>query len=92
MLTKYDIQYMPQKAIKGSVLSDYLAQQPMEGYQPIKLDFPDADIMFMRDCNIPGPEEGPKPGAQWTLVFNDAFNAKGHGTWAIIISPTGFHL
>ena len=44
ILTEYDIQYTSQKAIKGSVLSDYLAQQPIEDYQPMKFEFPDEDI------------------------------------------------
>ena len=46
MLTEYDIQYTSQKAIKGSVLSDYLAEQPIDDYQPMRFDFPDEDIMF----------------------------------------------
>lgn len=61
MLTEYDVQYVTQKSIKGSVLFDYLAHQPVDGYQSIKFDFPDEDIMFIRDCNIPGPDEGSKP-------------------------------
>lgn len=32
LLIEYDIQYVTKKAIKGSVLSDYLAHQPVEGY------------------------------------------------------------
>lgn len=92
LLTEYDIQYLTQKAIKGTVLFDYLAHQPMEGYQPIKFDIPDEDIMFIRDCNIPVPNEGPEPGARWTLVFDGASNAKGHGIGAFITYPSGFHI
>lgn len=61
LLTEYDIQYVTQKSIKGSILSDYLAHQPVEGYQPVKFDFPKEDIMFIKDCNIPGLDEGPEP-------------------------------
>ncbi|XP_050916555.1 uncharacterized protein LOC127131683 [Lathyrus oleraceus] len=96
LLTEYDIQYMTQKAIKGSVLSDYLAHLPVEGYQPLRFDFLDEDIMFIRDftmsCSEISPEEGPKPGSQWTLVFDGASNARGHGIGVVITSPTGFHL
>ena len=35
LLTEYDIRYVIKKAIKGSVLADYLARQPMKDYQPI---------------------------------------------------------
>ncbi|XP_050919817.1 uncharacterized protein LOC127137393 [Lathyrus oleraceus] len=87
-LTQYDIQHVTQKAIKGSVLSDYLAHQPMEDYQPMKFDFPYEDILFIRECNIPGPE----PGSRWTLALDGASNARGHGVGAIITSPTRFHL
>ncbi|XP_050889612.1 uncharacterized protein LOC127094890 [Lathyrus oleraceus] len=96
LLTEHDIQYVTQKAIKGSVSSDYLAYLPFEGYQPLRFDFPDEDIMFIRDFNIPGfeagPEEGPEPGSRWTLMFDDASNARGHGIGVAITSPTGFHL
>lgn len=57
-LTEYDIQHITQKAIKGNVFSDYLAHQPVEDYQSIKFDFPDEGILFIRECNIPGPEPG----------------------------------
>lgn len=91
-LTEYDIQHVTQKAIKGSVLSDYLAHQPLEDYQPMRFEFPNEDIMLIRDCNIPRPEEEPKPGSQWTLVFDGASNAHGNGIRAFITSPIGFHL
>lgn len=91
-LTKYDIQHVTQKSIKGSVFSDYLAQQPLEDYQPIRFEFLDEDIMLIRDCNIPGPKEGPKLGSCWTLVFDGASNAHGNGIGATITYPNNFHL
>ncbi|XP_050896336.1 uncharacterized protein LOC127103090 [Lathyrus oleraceus] len=96
LLTEYDIQYVTQKEIKGSIMSNYLAHLLVEGYQPLRFDFPDEDIMFIRDFTIPGheinPKEVPEPGSRWTLMFDGAFNARGHGIGAIITSPTGFHL
>ena len=89
LLSEYDIQYVTQKAIKGSVLSEYLAQQPIEDYQPIKFDFPDEDVMTIKE--MPGPDEGPEPGSRWKLVFDGASNALGHGVGAIITSPNGGH-
>ena len=44
ILTEYNIQYTSQKAIEGSVLSEYIAPQPIEDYQPRKFEFPDEDI------------------------------------------------
>ncbi|XP_050877158.1 uncharacterized protein LOC127080910 [Lathyrus oleraceus] len=96
LLTEYDIEYVTQKAIKGSILSDYLAHLLVEGYQPLRFDFPDEDIMFIRDFTMPGfevsPEEGPEPGSRWTVVFDDTSNARGHGIGVVITSPTGFHI
>ncbi|XP_050896413.1 uncharacterized protein LOC127103179 [Lathyrus oleraceus] len=91
-LTEYDIQHVTQKAIKGSILSDYLAQHPLKDYQSMHFEFPDKDIMLIKDCNIPGPEEGPEPGSRWTMVFDAASNAHGNGVGAVITSPTNFHL
>ncbi|XP_058725708.1 uncharacterized protein LOC131597002, partial [Vicia villosa] len=64
LLSEYDIQYVTQKAIKGSVLADHLAHQPLEEYQSMKFDFPDEDIMKLDD------NEGPEPGERWTLTFD----------------------
>lgn len=88
LLTEYDIQYVTQEAIKGSVLFDYIAHQLVQGYQPLRFDFPDEDILFIRDYAILGPEPGPR----WTLMFDDGSNARDHGIDAIITSPTGIHL
>ncbi|XP_058784300.1 uncharacterized protein LOC131659076 [Vicia villosa] len=43
---KYDIQYTTQKAIKSSVIADYLAHQPVDDYQSMYFEFPDEDIML----------------------------------------------
>ncbi|XP_050897667.1 uncharacterized protein LOC127104526 [Lathyrus oleraceus] len=91
-LTEYDIQYVTQKVVKGSVLSDYLTHQPLEDYQSMHFEFLDEDIILIRDCNILGPEEGPKPGSRWTLMFDGASNAQGNGIGEVITSITGFHL
>jgi len=55
LLSEYDIMYRIQKAIKGSILADHLAHQPIEDYQPIKFDFLDEEIMYlkMEDCDEP---------------------------------------
>ncbi|XP_050877605.1 uncharacterized protein LOC127081387 [Lathyrus oleraceus] len=58
----------------------------------MRFEFPDEGIMLIRDCNVPGPEEGPEPGSRWTLVFDGASNAHGNGVGLVIISPTNFHI
>jgi len=47
LLSEFDIVYVTQKAIKGSALANYLAQQPINDYQPMQLEFPDEDIMTL---------------------------------------------
>ena len=34
--------------------------------------------MVIGAYKIPGPDEGPGPGARWTLMFEGASNALGH--------------
>ena len=92
ILTEYDIQYTTQKAIKGSVLADHLAHQAVDDYQSMNFEFPDEDVMLVTDYEKPRPDEGPEPGSRWTMVFDGASNAHGHGTREIITSPNGFHL
>ena len=45
LLSEFDIVYVTQKAVKGSALADYLAQQPLQDYRPMHPEFPDEDIM-----------------------------------------------
>ncbi|XP_050918862.1 uncharacterized protein LOC127136327 [Lathyrus oleraceus] len=93
ILTEYDIQYTTQKAIKSYVIVDYLAHQPVKDYQPTKFEFPNEDVLFLDQySNRPNPDEGPEPGARWTLVFDGASNVVGNGVGAVITSSTGFHI
>jgi ribonuclease HI len=94
LLSEYDIEYRTQKAIKGSVLADHLAHQPVEDYQPVKFDFPDEEIMYlkMKDCDEPLLREGPDPESRWGLVFDGAVNVYGSGIGAVIITPKGTHI
>ncbi|GAU37187.1 hypothetical protein TSUD_30520 [Trifolium subterraneum] len=94
LLSEYDIEYRTQKAIKGSILADHLAHQPVEDYQPIKFDFPDEEIMYlkMKDCDEPVFGEGPDPESKWGLIFDGAVNVYGIGIGAIIVTPKGAHI
>ncbi|XP_058725566.1 uncharacterized protein LOC131596846 [Vicia villosa] len=57
----------------------------------MSFEFPDEDVMFVTDCEEPGPGEGPEPESRWTMVFDGASNALGNGIGAVIISPKGEH-
>ncbi|GAU39246.1 hypothetical protein TSUD_396930 [Trifolium subterraneum] len=94
LLSEYDIEYRTQKAIKGSILADHFAQQPVEDYQPIKVDFPDEEIMYlkMKDCDEPVFGEGPDPESKWGLIFDGSVNVYGSGIGAIIVTPKVAHI
>jgi hypothetical protein len=79
LLSKYDIQYVTQRAIKGSVLYEHLAHQPLEEYQPIQFDFRDEDIMVLNYKQPIGDDEGPELGARWKLAFDGAQMLWGTG-------------
>ena len=86
LLSEYDIQYVTQKAIKSSILADHLAHQPLEEYQSMKFDFPDEDIMELDD------DEESESKECWTLSFDGASNALGHGIGAVLTSLRNTHL
>ncbi|RDX89272.1 hypothetical protein CR513_29027, partial [Mucuna pruriens] len=46
-LTEYDIIHVTQKAIKRSVLAEYLAHNPLTDYQPMRQEFSNEDIMVV---------------------------------------------
>ena len=94
LLSEYDIEYHAQKAVKGSILADHLAHQPIDDQESIGFDFPDEDVMYLKikDCDEPLPSEGPEPGSQWGLIFDGAVNHYGNGITTIIITPQGAHI
>jgi len=81
LLSKFDIVYVTQKAIKGSALADYLAQQPLNDYQPMHPEFPDEDIMALFE------EKLDKDRDKWIVWFDGASNVLGHGVGAALVSP-----
>ncbi|XP_057948218.1 uncharacterized protein LOC131143873 [Malania oleifera] len=83
LLTQYDITYVTRKAIKGSVIFEYLADRAVEDYQPMEFDSPNKDI-----DSISQKEEDSEG---WTMLFDGAVNVWGHGIRAILISPERRH-
>ena len=82
LLSEYDILYVPQKAIKGSAIADYLADRALNDHFPLLDEFPDEHINSLQE-----EEDSDK----WTLWFDGASCATGHGIGAVLISPTGEH-
>lgn len=45
ILSKFDIQYVGRRAIKGQVITDQLAEAPLQDHHPMNIEFLDVDIM-----------------------------------------------
>ncbi|XP_057972800.1 uncharacterized protein LOC131160947 [Malania oleifera] len=81
LLTEYDITYVTRKAIKGSIIEEYLADRPVNDYQPMEFDFPDQDIDSI--------DQEKEDNVGWMMLFDGATNVWGHGIGAVLISPKG---
>ena len=78
LLAEFDLKYMARKTIKGSVVSDFCAENPIEGKDGIE-EFLDEDILDI------------KLGA-WKMYFNGVVNQYGNGIGALLITPVGSHV
>ena len=72
---------MTRKAIKGSIITDHLADHAVEDYEPLDFDLPDEDVQVVRD-DIETSE-------WWTLYFDGAVNVSRNGVGVVIISIDG---
>ena len=80
-MSKFDIVYVTQKEIKGSALADYLAQQPINDYQPMHPEFPDEDILALFEEEVEDKDRD-----KWVVWFDGASNALGHGIGVVLVS------
>eukprot|EP01018_Ginkgo_biloba_P033594 Gb_20371 [translate_table: standard] len=77
LLSKFDIEYVNQKAIKGQVLADHLAEAPLLENQPLIIGFPDESILSL--------DESP----EWKLCFDGSFTNHGSGEGILFIMMQG---
>ena len=80
LLTEFDIQYVTQKSVKGSVVADHMASLLVSDDRPIDDDFP--DVQFVSVTNIAG----------WQFFFDSAANHSWFGFGILLISPEGDHI
>ncbi|XP_071909709.1 uncharacterized protein [Coffea arabica] len=87
ILSKFDIVFTSQKAVKGQAIADHLAENPKDDeYQPLHTYFPDEKVLFVgvvEDMSEWCPE--------WRLFFDGAANSVGAGIGAVLVSPEGKH-
>ena len=82
LLSEFDIVYVTQKDIKESALADYLAQQPINDYQPMHPEFPDEDIMALFEEEVEDEDRD-----KWIVWFDGTSNALGHGVGVVLLTP-----
>ena len=80
LLTEFDIQYVTQKSVKGSIVADHLAPLLVSDDRSIDNDFPDEQ--FISVTSIAG----------WRLYFDGVANQLGFGIGILLISPQGDHI
>ena len=80
LLTEFDIQYVTQKSVKGSIVADHLASFLVFDDRSIDDDFPDEQFVSMTSII----------GCQ--LYFDGAANQSGFGIGILLISPQRDHI
>ncbi|KAL0413541.1 UNVERIFIED_CONTAM: Transposon Tf2-12 polyprotein [Sesamum radiatum] len=75
VFNQYEIKYVPQKAIKGQALANFLADHPMPAEWDISDDFPDEDVFSVEI--LPA----------WTMFFDGAARSDGAGAGVVFVSP-----
>ena len=80
LLIEFDIQYVIQNSIKGSVLAYHLASLLVTDSRVINDDFPDEEIA------------GVISFSGWHMYFDGAANHSRYGIGVLLISPHGDHI
>ena len=80
LLTEFDIQYVTQKPIKGSVLVDHLASLSVADSRVIDDDFPDEEIVGVTSL------------FGWRMYFDGATNHFRYGIGVLLISSHGDYI
>jgi len=84
ILSQYDIVYMTRKAVKGSVIADLLAENPIQDYEALDLEFLDEHVN-----EVDGEEK--EPTDVWEMYFDGVVNLSSNGIGAVLVSPDGKH-
>ncbi|KAL0421228.1 UNVERIFIED_CONTAM: hypothetical protein Slati_3145700 [Sesamum latifolium] len=76
-LQPFEIVYVPQKAVKGQVLADFLADHPIPAEWELSNDFPDEDVLVI---------EATPP---WKMYFDGASHKERASAGVIFITSDG---
>jgi len=75
ILKQYDLVYVPQKAVKGQALEDFLADHPIPDDWELNEDLPGQDVFYI---DILSP---------WEMYFDGATRRDGAGARVVFVSP-----
>src|SRR3989441_1770466 len=76
LMSEYDIEFVTKKTVKGSVVADFLAENPVEDTEEWELSFPDEHLMAVKD-------------EVWKLFFDGSANRNGAGAGVVSETPSG---
>ncbi|KAI5338076.1 hypothetical protein L3X38_017347 [Prunus dulcis] len=76
LLSEFEIKFVPQKAIKGQALADFLAAHPTPDNMELPADLPDEEVFAIEALT-------------WQLYFDGAARRNGAGTGLVFITPSG---
>ncbi|XP_058220656.1 uncharacterized protein LOC131330914 [Rhododendron vialii] len=74
LFNEFEIVYVPQKALKGQALANFLADYPIPADWEIFEEFPDEDMLFIEVLQ------------PWTMFFDGAARLEGAGAGVIFVS------
>ena len=78
LLVEFDLKHVARKTIKGSIISDFCAENPMEG-EDGREDFLDEDVL---DIEL----------RVWKMYFNGVVNQYGNRIGVLLITLEGSHI
>ncbi|XP_074283146.1 uncharacterized protein LOC141607689 [Silene latifolia] len=79
-VTEFDLKYVPLKAMKGRVVADFLADNPIEEDSVTDMwSFLDENVVHVKD-------------EVWDLYFDGESSSMGYGVGILLISPKGEHV
>ena len=80
LLSEFDIQYIDQKAIKGQVIVDHLADAPLVADHTLIMEFLDEHLCLIEDKS------------PWKLYFDGSYTSHGSGVGILLITPQGDYI
>jgi hypothetical protein len=86
IMMEFDITYVPQKAIKGQALADFLVAHPILDNSPLVVDLPDEDVFTV---SVESPWELYFDGASRIEIDPDGAQRRRAGAGIVFKTPQG---